>query len=167
MADAAPTRTDEYAAAYDSFDDYLKLAIKEYYERGWTQRRANFLALVLASGQVASMAKDSVTSQKGLRNIAIGTASMVALRLALRWALGGPLGLLLTAATAASAVAFLVKNQREVSAKVGRYKELVAKEKTKFEDLQAGYRANRYDARERNLMGDGALKRFLTEIDEV
>lgn len=160
-------RTDEYAAAYDSFDEYLKLAIKEYYERGWTSRRANFLALVLASGQVASMAKDSVTTEKGLRNIAVGAVSVVALRLALRWALGGPLGLLLTAATAASGVAFLFKNQKEVSAKVGRYKDLVAKERTKFEDIQAGYRANRYDARERNLMVDGALKRFLAEIDEV
>ena len=167
MATAAPTRTDEYAAAYDSFDEYLKLAIKEYYERGWTQRRANFLALVLASGQVAAMAKDSVTSEKGLRNIAVGAAGVVALRLALRWALGGPLGLLLTAATAASAVAFLVKNQREVTQKVGRYKELVAKERARFEEIQGGYRANRYDARERNLMVDGALKRFLTEIDEV
>ena len=167
MAEAVPTRTDEYAATYDSFDEYLKLAIKEYYDRGWTQRRANFLALVLASGQVAAMAKDSVTSQKGLRNIAVGAAGVVALRLALRWALGGPLGLLLTAATAASGVAFLVKNQREVSQKVGRYKELVAKERTRFEEIQAGYRANRYDARERNLMVDGALKRFLSEIDEV
>ena len=41
------------AATYDTFDEYLRLAIKEYYDRGWKNRRANFIALVIASGQMA------------------------------------------------------------------------------------------------------------------
>jgi hypothetical protein len=155
------------AASYDTFEDYLKLAIKEYYERGWKSRRANFIALVIASGQMASVAKDAVSGEKGLRNVAVGAAGAVALRFALRWALGGPLGILLTAATAASLVAYFVRNQKEISQKIGRFREQIAEERKKFEETQSGYRANRYDARERNLMVDGQLKRFLADLDEA
>jgi hypothetical protein len=155
------------AASYDTFEDYLKMAIKEYYDRGWKSRRANFIALVVASGQMASVAKDAVAGEKGLRNVAVGAAGAVALRFALRWALGGPLGILLTAATAASLVAYFVRNQKEISQKIGRFRERIAEERKKFEETQSGYRANRYDARERNLMVDGQLKRFLADLDEA
>jgi hypothetical protein len=167
MATTADKETASVAAAYDTFDDYLKLSIKEYYDRGWKSRRANFIALVIASGQMASVAKDAVSGQKGLRNVAVGAAGAVALRFALRWALGGPLGILLTAATAASLVAYFVKNQKEISQKIGRFRERIAEERKKFEEIQSGYRANRYDARERNLMVDGQLKRFLADLDEA
>jgi hypothetical protein len=155
------------AAAYDTFDDYLRLAIKEYYDRGWKSRRANFIALLLASGQMASVARDAVAGEKGLRNVAVGAAGAVALRFALRWALGGPLGILITAATGASLVAFFVRNQKEISQKIGRFRERIGEEKKRFEEIQSGYRANRYDARERNLMVDGQLKRFLADLDEA
>jgi hypothetical protein len=91
----------------------------------------------------------------------------VALRLALRWALGGPLGILLTAATGASLIAFFIKNQKEISSKMGKLKERIAEERARFEEIQAGYRSNRYDARERNLMVDGQLKRFLADLDDA
>ena len=154
------------AAAYDTFEDYLRLAIKEYYDTGWKNRRANFVALLIASGLAVSMAKEAVSGEKGLKNMAAGAMGVVALRLALRWALGGPLGILVTAATGASLVAFFVKNQKEISAKISRFRERVAEERTHFEEIQAGYRANRYDLRERNLMVDGQRKRFLADLDE-
>jgi hypothetical protein len=159
--------TNETQAAYDTFDEYLRLALKEYYERGWKSRRANFIAFLWASGQTVAMAKSAVTGEKGLKNMAMGAAGVVALRLALRWALGGPLGILLTAATGASLIAFGIKNQKDISSKMGRMKERIGEEKTKFEEIQSGYRANRYDARERNLMVEGQLKRFLGDIDEI
>ena len=106
-------------------------------------------------------------ASKGLRNVAMGAAGAVALRFALRWALGGPLGILMTAAMAASLVAFAVKNQKEISQKIGRFRERIGEEKKQFEEIQSGYRANRYDARERNLMVDGQLKRFLADLDEA
>ncbi len=167
MATTTDSHQDETAAAYDTFDEYLRLALKEYYERGWKSRRANFIAFLWASGQTVAMAKDAVSGEKGLKNLAMGTAGVVALRLALRWALGGPLGILLTAATAASLIAFAIKNQKDISAKMGRMRERINEEKTRFEDIQSGYRANRYDARERNLMVEGQLKRFLGDIDEI
>lgn len=167
MVTQADKDSSSVAASYDTFDDYLKLAIKEYYERGWKSRRANFIALLMASGQMAAVAKDAVAGEKGLRNVAVGAASAVALRFALRWALGGPVGILLTAATGASLVAYFVRNQKEISQKVGRFRERISDEKKKFEEIQSGYRANRYDARERNLMVDGQLKRFLADLDEA
>jgi hypothetical protein len=167
MATPTENKPDTTAAAYDTFDDYLRLAIKEYYDRGWKNRRANFVALVIASGQTAAMAKDAVSGEKGLKNVALGAGLVVALRVGLRYALGGPLGILVTAATAASLVAYLVRNQKEISTKIGRFRERIADEKTRFEEIQSGYRANRYDARERNLMVDGQLKRFLADLDEA
>ena len=165
--DAKDAHEESPSPAYDTFDDYLRLAIKEYYDRGWKSRRANFIALVIASGQTAAIAKQAVAGEKGLKNVAMGAVGVVALRLGLRWALGGPLGILLTAATAASLVAFFVRNQKEISSKISRFRERIAEEKKKFEETQSGYRANRYDARERNLMVDGQLKRFLADLDEA
>lgn len=168
MAREEQGTTDEsQAASYDTFDDYLRMAIKEYYDRGWKSRRANFIALVIASGQVATMAKDAVSGEKGLKNMAMGAVGVVALRLALRWALGGPLGILLTAATGASLIAFFIKNQKEIQSKIGRFKERIAEERAKFDEIQSGYRGNRYDVRERNLMVDGQRKRFLGDLDEI
>lgn len=167
MAASESNDTTANNPAYDTFDDYLRLAIKEYYERGWKSRRANFIALVIASGQTMAMAKETITGEKGLKNVAFGAVGVVALRLGLRYALGGPIGILLTAATTASLVAFFVRNQKEISSKIGRFRELVAEERKKFEEVQNGYRQNRYDARERNLMIDGQIKRFLAQLDEA
>jgi hypothetical protein len=153
-------------AAYDTFDDYLRLAIKEYYERGWRSRQANFIALLIASGQTVALAKQAMAGEKGLKNVAIGAVGVLALRLGLRYALGGPLGILVSAATAASLVAFFVRNQKEISGQIGRCRELVEEERRRFEEVQNGYRQNRYDARERDLMVDGQMKRFLDALDE-
>src|SRR5947208_14314392 len=94
---------------YDDYDGFLKQAIREYYDRGWKSRRGNFIALVIASGQVGSMAADSLRDGSGLKKAALGAAGVVALRLGLRYALSGPLGVILTGAAAVSAVGYLVK----------------------------------------------------------
>ena len=152
-------------AAFDTFGEYLRIAVKQYYERGWKSRRGNLVALLIASGQAMAMAKAAISSEQGLRGMALGAAGAVALRVALRYALGGPLGMLLTAGAAASLVAYFARNQKEIAAKIGRYRELVAEERNRFEDVQTGYRQNRYDSRERDLMVEGQLKRFLDSID--
>src|SRR6476646_10116861 len=99
MAKEDTQKDESQAATYDTFEDYLRLSIKEYYDRGWKNRRANFIALLIASGQTTAMAKQAVSGEKGLENVAMGAVGVVALRLGLLWALGGPLGILLTAAT--------------------------------------------------------------------
>ena len=151
--------------AYDDYDAFLRQGVREYYDRGWKSRRGNFIALVIASGQIVSMATDSVKNGTGLRKAAFGAAGVVALRFGLKYFLSGPLGLLLSAALVASAVGYLVKNQKEITSKVDPLKVIITDTRTKFDEIQGGYRAGRYDAAGRNLMVEGLLKRFLEQVD--
>ncbi len=153
---------------YGEYDAFLKVAIKEYYDRGFTSRKGNFIALLIASGQTAlSMAKDSVVDGTGTKRVAIGAALVVALRIGLKYAIGGPLGLVLTVAAGASMISYFLKNQKDIIRKVGTYRTLMGETRTRYEELQEGWRAGRYDATERNLMIDGLMKRFLTQCDEA
>jgi hypothetical protein len=150
---------------FDDYDAFVKQAIRDYYDRGWKSRRGNFIALVIASGQMASMAADSIKDGSGLKKAAIGAVGAVALRIGLRYALTGPLGVILTGASAVALASYLIKHQKEITGKVAGYRTLIATTRAKFEETQGGYRAGRYDAASRNLMVDGLLKRFLEEID--
>jgi hypothetical protein len=153
---------------YADFDNFLKVAIKEYYDRGWTTRRGNFIALLIASGQTAiAIAKDSVVDGTGTKKVAIGAALVLALRIGLRYAIGGPLGMVLTVAAGASMVSYFVRNQKDIVRKVGTYKGTIVDTRGQYEELQTGYRDGRFDATERNLMIDGLMKRFLQQCDEA
>lgn len=170
MASEADGKTKDSELRPEVFDDYdafLKQSIRDYYERGWKSRRGNFIAMVIASGQVMSMAADSVKDGSGLKKAALGAAGAVALRIGLRYALSGPLGIILTVAAAGSLIGYLIKHQKEITGKVAPYRTLIAGTRSKFEEIQGGYRAGRYDAASRNLMVDGLLKRFLEDIDAV
>lgn len=160
-----PGKDEIPAAAYDTFDSFLQAAVKEYYERGW--RRPNFLALLIASGQTGAMAKNAIGSADGLKRLAMGTAGVMVVRLVLTRVLTGPLGLLLTGVSVASMIALFLKNQKEIASKTGRFRDLIERTRESFEMTQTGYRQNRMDARERNLMVDGLLNRFLRECDEI
>jgi hypothetical protein len=153
------------AAAYDTFDDFLLAAIKDYYERGW--QRPNFLALVIASGQSGNLAKSALGSSNGLKGLAFGTVGVLALRVLLLRVLSGPLGLILTGVSVASLIALFVRHQREIVSKTARFRELIGRTRESFDESQTGYRQNRLDARERNMMVDGLLRRFLRECDEI
>lgn len=161
-AGAVTERTPE---VYDTYDAFLRQAIREYYARGWRSRRGNFIALVIASGQVVSMATSSLREGGGIKKAALGAAGVVALRIGLRTFFSGPVGLVLSAAMVASAVAYLARNQKEITQKIGPYRVLVDETRLKFEEIQGGYRAGRFDAAGRNLMVDGLLKRFLETVD--
>jgi hypothetical protein len=153
---------------YADFDNFLKVAIKEYYDRGWTTRRGNFIALLIASGQTAiAIAKDSVVDGTGTKKVAIGAALVLALRIGLRYAIGGPLGMVLTVAAGASMVSYFVRNQKDIVRKVGTYKGTITETHARYDELQTGWRDGRFDATERNLMIDGLMKRFLQQCDEA
>jgi hypothetical protein len=162
-------RTDATAAPpiYDTFDDFLRTTLKEYYERGWKTRPVNFVSLVIASGQALALAKDSLKGEKGLKKLAIGAGLAVALRIGLKYALSGPLGILITAGTAASLLAVLATNQKEVRRKIGVFREVIQQAHVRYDEIQGGYTANRYPVQDRNLMIDGLLKRFLNDLDEA
>ena len=161
----ATANPDFSKAANDTFDDFLQAAIRDYAGRGW--QRPNFVALLIASGQTGAMAKGAIGSTNGLKTLALGTLGVVAAKAILVRVISGPLGILLTGVSIASLVAFFIKNQREIIGKTSRFRELIARTKVSFEEAQTGYRQNRMDARERDLMIDGLMKRFLRECDEI
>jgi hypothetical protein len=153
---------------YSSYDAFLKQAIREYYDRGWTTRKGNFIALLIASGSTSmALAKDSVVDGSGTKKVAIGAGLAIALRVGLKYALGGPLGLVLSVAAGASMIAYFVRNQKDIVKKVGVYKTAIADVQKRYEDVQAGWRDGKYQITDRNLMIDGLMKQFITQIDEA
>lgn len=167
-ADEAQGSAAQRNSIYEDFDNFLKVGIKEYYDLGWKQRRGNFIALLIASGQTSfALAKDSVIDGTGTKKVAIGAAAVLALRIGLRYALGGPLGLVLTIAASASMVSYFFRNQKDIINKVGVYKSGIGETSERYEEIQSGWRDGRYEQNERNLMIDGLMKRFLQQIDET
>lgn len=151
---------------YDDFDSFLKVAIREYYDMGWTKRRGNFIALLIASGQTAlAMAKDSMIDGSGTKKVAIGAAAVLALRIGLGYAVTGPLGLVLTVAAGASMVSYFFRNQKDIIRKVSVYKVHIKDVEENYEKTVSGWRDGQYDIGQRNLMIDGLMKRFLEQID--
>jgi hypothetical protein len=153
---------------YSSFDAFLKQAIKEYYDRSWKTRRGNFIALLISSGQTSfALAKDSVVDGSGTKKMAIGAGLLLALRIGLRYALGGPLGLVLTIAAGASMVSYFIRNQKDIIKKVTTYRGVIADSGKRYDEVQAGWRDGKYQITDRNLMIDGLMKQFITQIDEA
>src|SRR5262249_3190214 len=150
---------------YDSYDDFLKAAVKQFYDRGWKSRKGTFAALVIASGQAVSLAADSVKSGEGLKKVAYGAVGVVALRIALRMLVGGPLRVLPPGAAAESLVAYCVQQREEVPKKLDQVRQVIDRTRPKFEEIQGNHRAGRYSDAERNLMIEGLLKGFLEQVD--
>ncbi len=150
------------AEVYESFDAFMQQIIRDTYGRG--AKRPEFVALVLASGELLPMAWGRI-KKAGVRDVAIGAAGVVALRYGIRWLVGGPLGVILTGFTVATLISFFWSHQKEVLARRAPYKKLIADALDKYEDIQARYRDGRYDAGERALLIEGLLRRVLSEIE--
>lgn len=151
------------AEVYESFDGFMQQALHDTYTRG--AKRPEFVALVLASGELIPMAWGRI-KQAGVRDLALGAAGVVALRFGIRWLLAGPLGVLLTGFTVATMVSFFWSHQREVLDRRKPYKKLISETHDKYEDIQDRYRDGRYDAGERALLIEGLLRRLLAEIEK-
>lgn len=168
MAEASKEPAAGAQGLYSSFDAFLKQGIREYYDRGWTTRKGNFIALLIASGQTSlALAKDSVVDGSGTKKVAIGAGLAIALRIGLRYALGGPLGLVLTVAAGASMVSYFVRNQKDIVKKVGVYKTVIADMQKRYDEVSAGWRDGKYQITDRNLMIDGLMKQFIAQVDEA
>ena len=153
---------------YASWDAFLKQAIREYYDRSWTTRKGNFIALLIAAGQTSlALAKDSVIDGSGTKKVAIGAGLLLALRIGLRYALGGPLGLVLSVAAGASMISYFIKNQKDIIKKVGAYRTVIADHEKRYAEVQTGWRDGKYPVTDRNLMIDGLMKQLITQIDEA
>lgn len=168
MAEASKEPAAGSQGIYGSYDAFLKQALKEYYDRGWTTRRGNFIALLIASGTTSvALAKDSVVSGEGAKKVAIGAGLVVALRIGLRFAIGGPLGLVLTVASGAAMISYFVRNQKDIIKKVSAYKVVIADTDKRYGEIQTGWRDGKYQITDRNLMIDGLMKQLITQVDEA
>ncbi len=156
-----------HSAAYDTFDDFLRVAIKEYYDRGPGLRDPNFIALLIASGQTTSLAKNALGSTSGLKKLALGTLGVMAARVILMRVITGPIGIILTGVSLASVIALLIQNQKKILGRTSKFRELIEKTREHFEEAQTGYRQNRMDVRERNLIIEGLMNRFIRECSEI
>jgi hypothetical protein len=153
---------------YTTWDAFLKQAIREYYDRSWTTRKGNFIALLIGAGQTTlGLAKDSVVDGSGTKKVAIGAGLLLALQIGLRYALGGPLGLVLGLAAGASMVSYFIRNQKDIIKKVTAYRAVIAEYEKRYNDVQAGWRDGRYQLTDRNLMIDGLMKQFIAQVDEA
>lgn len=153
---------------YGSFDAFLKQAIREYYDRGWSTRKGNFIALLIAAGQTSlALAKDSVVDGSGTKKVAVGAGVLLALRIGLRYAIGGPLGLVLSVAAGASMIAYFVRNQKDIIKKVSTYRSAIADVDKRYADVQSGWRDGKHSVTDRNLMIDGLMKQFIATVDEA
>lgn len=168
MAEPSKDTPASALALYTTWDAFLKQAIRDYYDRSWVSRKGNFIALLIASGQTTlALAKDSVIDGSGTKKVAIGAGLLLALQIGLRYALGGPLGLVLGVAAAASMVSYFVRNQKDIVKKVSRYRAIIADHEKRYAELQVGWRDGKYAMPERNLMIDGLLKQFISQVDEA
>jgi hypothetical protein len=153
---------------YATWDAFLKQAIREYYDRSWTTRKGNFIALLIASGQTSlALAKDSVVDGSGSKKLALGAGLLLALRIGLRYALGGPLGLVLGVAAGASMVSYFVRNQKDIIKKVGAYRTAITEHEKRYAEIQAGWRDGKHQITDRNLMIDGLMKQFISQVDDA
>ena len=168
MAEPSKDTAASAQGLYTTWDAFLKQAIREYYDRSWTTRKGNFIALLIAAGQTSlALAKDSVVDGSGTKKVALGAGLLLALRIGLRYALGGPLGLVLGVAAGASMVSYFIRNQKDIIRKVGSYKAVIAEHEKRYNDVQAGWRDGKYQLTDRNLMIDGLMKQFITQVDEA
>ena len=103
----------------------------------------------------------------GTKKVAIGAGLLLALRIGLRYALGGPLGLVLSVAAGASMVSYFVRNQKDIIRRSRTYKTVIADSDKRYDEVQAGWRDGKYQITDRNLMIDGLMKQFITQVDET
>jgi len=150
---------------YQSFDALLRTILYEYYDRSGKLSKGNFIALLIASGEIASMAMSSLRSGAAVKRVALGAAGVIALRVGLKYALSGPLGIVLAGATAASLIAYFIRNRKEIADKIVRYRKLVGELRESYEKLQEDRRDGRLSREQLELMVDGLQQRFMNELD--
>lgn len=154
------------APDYDDYQGFLRTAIQRQWERPGGSR-VTFLALLLATRQAWAVAIDKTFDLDTGRKALTGAAGAAAVAILVRAFLGGPLGLLLTGASAVSLIAVYGKNQKSIWRKVGHIRGVVDDFEERFDQLQAKIESGDFGDEERTLMIDGLLGRFLDELENV
>ncbi len=149
---------------YESYEGFLKAAIRTYWEGG-AKSKVNFLALLFAAKETWVVAFDKVASPEAGKKLLTGAAGAAALALLLRVVVGGPIGILLTGASVASLVAIYVKNHGRIWLKVEHYKLVIGEYRGAWEQIRSDWAEDGLTDSQRDLMVDGLLARLLIELD--
>ena len=64
-------------------------------------------------------------------------------------------------------IAYFVRNQKDILAKVSKYKLVIADVEKQYTEAQRGWRDGKYAVVDRDLMIDGLMKRFIGDVDEA
>ncbi len=150
---------------YSTFHGFLRTAIQQYWERKGASR-VTFLALLLATREAWGVAFDKSLSPESGKKMIRGAAGVAAITVLVRLFLGGPIGVLLTGASAVSLVAVYARNHDRVWAKQERIRAMVGTYRSEHERILSEFRAGQFGESERGLMVDGLLARFLTALDD-
>jgi hypothetical protein len=153
--------TSAIQATYESFDEFLKHLIKDFYIRRGKTHPVEYASLLWASGQAVSIGVDALKEGSVGKKLATGAVGAVALRLGLKYALGGPLGIIATGLSAAGAGGYLVRNQPKISKLRNKYKILITEARESYNKALEQYQSGRFTAQERNLMMDGLSHRLM------
>src|SRR5690242_5236931 len=100
------------ATKLDTYDGFLKAAIKQYWDKGGS--RINFLALLLASREAWEVAWDEAKAPGTGKKLLTGAAGAAAIVVLLRLFVGGPIGIILTGASIASLGALYARNHKHI-----------------------------------------------------
>ena len=149
---------------YETYEDFLRVVICRYWESGYAQK-ANFLSLLLACRAAWSVAWDKTVSRESGRRVLKGAAGTAAAAVLIRALVGGPIGMLLGAASIASLVAVYVKNYERIWAQAERYRELIEGYRPEHERVWGEHAAGKIRDDQRDLMMDGLVSRFLEDLD--
>lgn len=150
--------------AYESFEGFLREAIRTYWSTKKNQR-ANFLALLFASQSAWGAAWDEMRDPELAKRVLTGAAGAATVFVLLRILLGGPLGLLITGASLVSLVTVYVRNNRQIQQKTLGYRQIIRDTEPLYESIQDDYAGGRIDRKQMELMVDGLISRFIAELD--
>jgi hypothetical protein len=156
---------DLHPTAYESYEGFLKAAIKAFWDDDRTER-ADSLALLLASREAWEAAVDRASAAATTKNLLTGAAGAAAVTVLLRTVLGGPIGVLLTGASLASMVGLYAKHSDHISARTKQYRRMVTSYRGDFEQIREDYLADKLRRDQRDLMVEGLFARFLGGLSE-
>ena len=151
---------------FHSYQSFLRHAIARYWDRKGSSK-VTFIALLLATRQAWAVALEKGFSADTGKKMLTGAAGAAAVAVLIRAFLGGPLGLLLTGASAISLIAVYGKNQEAIWKKVARYYRVIDEFEDRYDEVNSQVESGAVVAQQRQLMMEGLLSMFLDELDSV
>jgi len=151
---------------FGTYQAFLKTAIRRYWDRKGSSK-VTFLALMLATRQAWGVALEKGFSVDSGRKVLMGAGGAAAVAVALRLFLGGPLGLLLTGASAVSLLAVYAKNSEAIWKKVARFYRVIDDFEERYDALATQVEEGKISEEQRELMMEGLMARFLDELDTL